>query len=82
MSIIAVLIPVTLVLVACGVWAFFWAVRTGQFEELDVPGWEVLLDERGEARSAEGAGGDAETGAPEDARPAAREPAATIDAAA
>lgn len=45
MSIIAVLIPVTLVLVGFGIWAFFWAVRSGQFEELDVPGWEILVEE-------------------------------------
>ena len=45
MSLVSVLIPVTLLLVGCGVWAFFWAVRSGQFEELDVPGWEVLVDE-------------------------------------
>jgi cbb3-type cytochrome oxidase maturation protein len=45
MSIIAVLIPVTLVLVGFGIWAFFWAVRSGQFDELDVPGWEILVDE-------------------------------------
>lgn len=51
MSIIAVLIPVTLVLVGLGIWAFFWAVRTGQFEELDVPAWEILVEERDEARA-------------------------------
>jgi cbb3-type cytochrome oxidase maturation protein len=45
MSLVSVLIPVTLLLVGCGVWAFFWAVRTGQFEELDVPGWEVLVED-------------------------------------
>ena len=46
MSIIAVLIPVTLVLLGLGIWAFFWAVRTGQFEELDVPAWEILVEDR------------------------------------
>jgi cbb3-type cytochrome oxidase maturation protein len=56
-SIIAVLIPVTLVLVAFGIWAFFWAVRTGQFEELDVPGWEILVDERGETSAGPPAAG-------------------------
>ena len=48
MSLVSVLIPVTLLLVACGVWAFFWAVRTGQFDELDVAAWEILVDERPE----------------------------------
>jgi cbb3-type cytochrome oxidase maturation protein len=45
MSIVFVLIPVTLVLVGFGIWAFFWAVRTGQFEELDSAAWEILVDE-------------------------------------
>jgi cbb3-type cytochrome oxidase maturation protein len=45
MSIIFVLIPVSLVLVGVGVWAFFWAVRTGQFDELDAASWEILLDD-------------------------------------
>ena len=37
MSIVFILIPVSLVLVGLGLWAFFWAVRTGQFDELDAP---------------------------------------------
>ncbi len=45
MSIVFVLIPVTLVLVGFGVWAFFWAVRTGQFDELDSAAWEILVDD-------------------------------------
>ena len=46
MSLVSVLIPVTLVLVGFGVWAFFWAVRSGQFDDLDVPAWEILVEER------------------------------------
>lgn len=49
MSLVSVLIPVTLVLVGFGVWAFFWAVRTGQFDELDVPAWEILVEEHSAA---------------------------------
>lgn len=45
MSIVFVLVPVTLILVGVGLWGFFWAVRTGQFEELDVASWEILIDE-------------------------------------
>lgn len=45
MSIVFVLIPVTLLLVGIGVWAFFWAVRTGQFDELDSAAWDILVDE-------------------------------------
>ncbi|HLW25985.1 MAG TPA: cbb3-type cytochrome oxidase assembly protein CcoS [Steroidobacteraceae bacterium] len=46
MSIVSILIPVSLVLLGLGVWAFFWAVRSGQFEELDVASWEILIEER------------------------------------
>ena len=49
MSIVFVLIPVSLILVGIGVWAFFWAVRTGQFDELDSPAWEILVDDPNDA---------------------------------
>jgi cbb3-type cytochrome oxidase maturation protein len=45
MNIVFVLVPVTLVLVGVGLWGFFWAVRSGQFEELDMASWEILVDE-------------------------------------
>ena len=47
MSIIFVLIPLGLVLVGAALWAFFWAVGDGQFDDLETPGWSVLGDERG-----------------------------------
>lgn len=45
MSILYVLIPLGLVLVAIGAWAFFWAVGNGQFDDLETPGWSVLIDD-------------------------------------
>jgi cbb3-type cytochrome oxidase maturation protein len=45
MNIIYVLIPLGLVLVGLGLWAFFWAVGNGQFDDLDSPGWSVLDDD-------------------------------------
>jgi len=45
MSILFVLIPLSLVLLAIGIWAFFWAVRNEQFEDLDSPAWQILLDD-------------------------------------
>ena len=42
MSIILVLIPLGLVLVAIAVAAFFWAVGSGQFDDLDSPAWRIL----------------------------------------
>jgi cbb3-type cytochrome oxidase maturation protein len=45
MNIVFVLVPVSLVLVGIGLWGFFWAVRSGQFDELDAASWEILVDE-------------------------------------
>lgn len=45
MSIVYLLIPLGLVLVGVGLWAFFWAVGNGQFDDLDSPGWSVLKDD-------------------------------------
>lgn len=45
------LIPLSIVLVAVAVWAFFWAVNQGQFEDLDEPARAILDDdEPGSAR--------------------------------
>ena len=39
------LIPLALVLLGICVWAFFWAVDSGQFEDLDDQGSSVLDDQ-------------------------------------
>ena len=46
MEILYLMVPLGLVLVGIGLWAFFWAVGSGQFDDLDSPGWSVLDDER------------------------------------
>ncbi len=45
MNILFVLIPLSLVLLALAIWAFFWAVGSGQFDDLDSPGWKILMDD-------------------------------------
>ncbi|MBV8495468.1 MAG: cbb3-type cytochrome oxidase assembly protein CcoS [Gammaproteobacteria bacterium] len=45
MSILYLLIPLGMVLLALSIWAFFWAVRSGQFDDLESPGVEILLDD-------------------------------------
>jgi cbb3-type cytochrome oxidase maturation protein len=45
-EILYIMIPLGLVLVAFGLWAFFWATGTGQFDDLDSPGWTVLEDDK------------------------------------
>ncbi|MFN8613610.1 MAG: cbb3-type cytochrome oxidase assembly protein CcoS [Vulcanimicrobiota bacterium] len=38
------LIPAALVLSVCGLSLFIWAVRHGQFDDLDSPAWKIFLD--------------------------------------
>lgn len=45
MEIIYLLIPLSLVLIGVIVWAFFWAVRTGQFDDLEGPAHQILMDD-------------------------------------
>jgi cbb3-type cytochrome oxidase maturation protein len=45
MTIIYILIPLSLVLLSLAVWAFFWAVRNDQFDDLDTPAMDILDDD-------------------------------------
>ena len=45
MAIIAYLIPVAIFLGAVGVAAFFWSLRSGQFDDLDGAAERILHDE-------------------------------------
>lgn len=45
MNILYLLIPLGLILVALMVLAFFWAVKRGQFDDLDTPAVQILLDD-------------------------------------
>jgi len=45
MEIIFLLIPLSLVLVGGIIWAFFWAVRSGQFDDLEGPAHRILMDD-------------------------------------
>jgi len=39
------MIPLGLVLSALAIWLFVWALKGGQFEDLDSPGWSIIMDE-------------------------------------
>jgi len=45
MEIIFFLIPVALVLVAAIVGGLFWAVKSGQFDDLEGPAHQILMDD-------------------------------------
>lgn len=45
MTILLLLVPISLLLLGAAIAAFAWAVRAGQFDDLDTPALEVLVDE-------------------------------------
>ncbi len=45
MHVIYLLIPLGIALLVLSVWGFFWAVRSGQFDDLDSPAVQILLDD-------------------------------------
>lgn len=56
MKIVMILVPVMLILVAIGIVLFSWAVKNGQYDDLEGPAHRILYD-------------DDEDKIPEDARP-------------
>lgn len=46
MSIIYVLIPIAILLTALGIYLFFWAVKTDQFDDLEKQGMSILYDDK------------------------------------
>lgn len=42
---LALLIPLALAMGCCALAAFFWAMRQGQFEDLDGAALRILIDE-------------------------------------
>jgi cbb3-type cytochrome oxidase maturation protein len=44
MNILLLLIPLSLMLLIVIIAAFIWAVRSGQFEDLDTPALDILSD--------------------------------------
>ena len=45
MEILYLLIPLSLVLVGIIIWVFLWAVRSGQFDDLEGPAHQILMDD-------------------------------------
>ena len=50
MTILLLLIPLSLLLLGAAVWAFAWAVRCGQFDDLDTPALDILSDDDDDSR--------------------------------
>ena len=45
MSMLYVLIPLAVMLLAIAIWALIWAIKSGQFDDLESHGWSVVLDD-------------------------------------
>ena len=45
MSVIWIILPLALLVVAAAVAAYVWAARTGQFDDTDTPASRVLVDD-------------------------------------
>ena len=45
MNVLYFLVPLAILLAAAGVAAFMWAVRNGQFDDVETPAIRMLLDE-------------------------------------
>ena len=49
MAILLALIPISLLLLGLAVWAFLWAVRAGQYDDLDSPAIDILRKDSDDA---------------------------------
>ena len=45
MDILYLLIPVSLIIVAIAIWVFMWAIRSGQYEDMEGPAHRILMDD-------------------------------------
>ena len=52
MIILYLLIPLSLILIAVAIWGFFWAVKSGQFDDLSTPAVKILDDQDSEDKQA------------------------------
>jgi len=47
MIILLMLVPLSLMLLSFAIGAFVWAVRKGQFDDMDTPALDILRDDQG-----------------------------------
>ena len=45
MNLLLLLVPISLLLLGVAIWAFAWAVRRGQFDDLDTPAIDILRED-------------------------------------
>ena len=60
MEILYLLIPIGLILLALSIKLLFWAVRSGQYDDLDTEGRRILFDEDNIKKTANSSPSDAD----------------------
>ncbi len=50
MEVLYLLIPLAVLLAGVIVWAFFWSVKSGQFDDLEGPAHRILMDDKPQQR--------------------------------
>ena len=45
MEILYLLIPLGLLVLGVAIWGFLWAVKTGQFDDMEGPAHRILMDD-------------------------------------
>jgi cbb3-type cytochrome oxidase maturation protein len=45
MGILYLLIPLTVVIMIIAIWGFIWAIKNGQFDDLEGPAYRILMDD-------------------------------------
>lgn len=50
MEILHLMVPIAILLVVIAIVIFFWAVRSGQFDDLERQGYNILLDDDQQTR--------------------------------
>ncbi|WP_020680336.1 cbb3-type cytochrome oxidase assembly protein CcoS [Marinobacterium rhizophilum] len=45
MDILYLLIPIAIIFVGCALWAFFWSVNSGQYDDMESPAHSILFDD-------------------------------------
>lgn len=47
MDVLYLLIPISLIFVAIVAWVFIWSVKSGQYDDMEGPAHEILMDNDG-----------------------------------
>jgi cbb3-type cytochrome oxidase maturation protein len=51
MEIIYLMIPLSIFLLGVAIWGVFWAVKSGQFDDLDSPALSILDDDEDDTQA-------------------------------